>query len=51
MTTEYIKYEFTLTRAESKAFEKYITDEKLNHFDKQAVVRAIDKILNREDKQ
>tara|TARA_R100001163_G_scaffold29743_1_gene23642 strand:- start:2807 stop:2938 length:132 start_codon:yes stop_codon:yes gene_type:complete len=37
-----------LTRREARALNKYLSDEQLDHFDKQAIQRAKMKVLNGE---
>ena len=48
MVNGYIQYHFKLTRRESLALQKYLLNEKLDIFDKQALPRVVDKILNGE---
>jgi len=44
----YVHYHFKLTRRESFALTKFLLNEKLDMFDKQAINRAITKVLNGE---
>tara|TARA_R100000664_G_C2663396_1_gene78570 strand:+ start:352 stop:516 length:165 start_codon:yes stop_codon:yes gene_type:complete len=48
MPNGYTHYHFKLTRRESMALQKFLLNEKLDHFDKQALPRVVDKILNGE---
>lgn len=48
MANGYTHYQFKLTRREARALNKYLLDEELDSFDKQAIDRAKVKVIKGE---